>query len=280
MNIVELSKNEYEEYIDLLFSCFETGRDFEMFLNSFLAIVGFEEVITTKYVGDQGIDLTCTKKGFDINGTDTTNYYVQAKRYNKDNKVGPREIRDLKGTTKRDKNGNILSNNYVNIFITTSSFTPAAIKEATDNHNMPVILIDGFHLINMCIEHNIGFNFKPIFSKESINKLIAQTEPKKSNNVTTDIEYLVNREITLNDIRARILVVPQIIKNSIDNEIEAVTVKINGDEYNLKFDKQRRYLGGVTDIYRKHGLITPDNTCVSKTGKWALDGSKIIINIE
>ena len=280
MNIIELSKNEYQSYVDSLFSCFATGRDFEIFLNSFLSKLGFEEVITTKYIGDQGIDLTCTKRGFDINGADTTNYYVQAKRYNKNNKVKPSEIRDLKGTTKRDKNGNILNNNYVNIFITTSSFTPAAIKEATDNPNMPVILIDGIQLINLCIEYNIGFNFKPVFSKENIYKLILDSQPRTITNIASTSDYLVNRTITQNDIRARILVVPQIIKNSIVNDIESILVQINGEQYTLKFDKQRRYLGGVTEIYRKNGLITQDNIFVCKTGKWAIRESKIVIDIE
>ncbi len=280
MNIIELSENEYQTYLDALFSCFATGRDFELFLSSFLSKLGFEEVVTTKYVGDQGIDLTCIKRGFDINGTDTTNYYIQAKRYNKNNKVGPSEIRDLKGTTKRDKNGNILSNNYVNIFITTSSFTPAAIKEATDNPNMPVILIDGIQLLNLCIENNIGFNFKPLFSKENIYELITSSQPQIIDNNVFVTDYLVKRTITQNDIRARILVVPQIIKNSISNDTESVLVIINGKQYTLKFDKQRRYLGGVTEIYRKNGLITQDNAFVSKTGKWAIKESIIFINIE
>ncbi|MCD7729701.1 MAG: restriction endonuclease [Clostridia bacterium] len=122
MAIIELSKEETKEYIQELYSCFKTGREFELFLNTFLLKMGFEEVVTTKYVGDQGIDLTCIKRGFDINGTDTLNYYVQAKRYAYNNKVQPKEIRDLKGTTKRDRNGNILNNNFVNVFITTSFF--------------------------------------------------------------------------------------------------------------------------------------------------------------
>ena len=119
MTILELTKEEINKYIDELYACFPSGREFELFLNSFLSSLGFEEVVTTQYVGDKGIDLTCVKTGLDVNGTDTMNYYVQAKRYARTNKVQPKEVRDLKGTTKRDKNGNILNSNYINVFITT-----------------------------------------------------------------------------------------------------------------------------------------------------------------
>ena len=111
---LELSATEEKNYIDKLYQSFATGRDFELFLNHFLKEIGFQEVVTTKYVGDNGIDLTCSKPGIDPQGLDTMNYYVQAKRYQSTNKVQAKEIRDLKGATKRDKQGNVLNNNYIN----------------------------------------------------------------------------------------------------------------------------------------------------------------------
>ena len=143
MTILELTKEEINKYIDELYACFPTGREFELFLNSFLSSLGFEEVVTTQYIGDKGIDLTCVKTGLDVNGTDTMNYYVQAKRYARTNKVQPKEVRDLKGTTKRDKNGNILNSNYINVFITTSTFTNAALTEARDNLICQLLLLMG-----------------------------------------------------------------------------------------------------------------------------------------
>ena len=41
MNILELTKEETEKYIDELYSCFPTGREFEIFLNSFLSMALF-----------------------------------------------------------------------------------------------------------------------------------------------------------------------------------------------------------------------------------------------
>ena len=76
MVYLELSANEEKNYIDKLYQSFTTGRDFELFLNYVLKELGFQEVVTTKYVGDNGIDLTCSKPGIDPQGLDTMNYYV------------------------------------------------------------------------------------------------------------------------------------------------------------------------------------------------------------
>ena len=131
-------------------------------------------MVTTKYVGDNGIDLTCSKSGIDPQGLDTMNYYVQAKRYKSTNKVQAKEIRDLKGSTKRDKQGNVLNNNYINVFITTSSFTKGAIDEAESNPNMPTILIDGKTLLNMCIDNGIAFSYRPVFDEDLLKEILKQ----------------------------------------------------------------------------------------------------------
>ena len=260
MTILELTKEEINKYIDELYACFPTGREFELFLNSFLSSLGFEEVVTTQYIGDKGIDLTCVKIGLDVNGTDTMNYYVQAKRYVRTNKVQPKEVRDLKGTTKRDKNGNILNSNYINVFITTSSFTNAALTEARDNPNMPVITIDGAQLIQYCIENSVQNGNSGISS-------------------TTASSYLVEREITKNDIRARILIIPQVVKNELSTTDEKFIVVFNGLEKQLNIDKTRRYFGGVTDFYKNFGLLTNDGVFISKKAQWRIDGNKIIVDL-
>lgn len=276
MAIIELTKKETDDYVQDLYSCFETGRDFEVFLNAFLSKLGFEEVVTTKYVGDKGIDLTCIKRGFDTNGTDTVNYYVQAKRYAKTNKIQASEIRDLKGTTKRDRNGNILNNKFVNLFITTSYFTSGAKEEATENPNMPVILIDGAKLLSLCIENGIGFNFKPVFSKNGILDII---KPQEVSQTEQTSDYTVERRITQNDVRSKILAIPQIIKSYIAEDCFSVELTVNGVKKKLNIDKTRRYFGGVTKIFRQSGLITPDGTYISKNSKWKITEDGIIVDI-
>lgn len=280
MIYLELSASDERDCIERLYKSFETGRDFELFLNYFLKELGFQEVITTKYIGDNGIDLTCSKPGIDIQGIDTMNYYVQAKRYKPTNKVQAKEIRDLKGATKRDKQGNVLNNNYINLFITTSSFTKGAINEAKSNPNMPTILIDGKTLLNMCIDKGIAFSYKPVFDEDKLKDILKQCS-KLNRNVNNDMnDYLVERNITANDIRARFLIIPQIIKNSINDNDTTVEIDINGKQQRLNLDKSHRYIGGVTQIYKDCGLINDDNSFVQKTSRWKFRDNKLVVVIE
>ena len=281
MNYLDLPKELKKEYIQALYDCFVSPRDFELFLNHFLQKIGFEEVVTTQYVGDNGIDLTCIKKGIDVGGIDTINYYIQAKRYKLSNKVQAKEIRDLKGSTKRDKNGNVLNCNFINVLVTTSDFTKGAIEEAISNPNNPTILINGEKLLDMCIENEIGFTYKPVLVKEAIKSLFAETSTcDKPPVITIENDYIVSREITANDIRARILIIPQLIKNIIGANDETISVVFNGNSYQLNIDKTRRYLGGVTDIYKQSGLINEDNIFISKQAKWKIVDNVIHITIE
>lgn len=281
MNYLDLPKELKKEYIQALYDCFVSPRDFELFLNHFLQKIGFEEVVTTQYVGDKGIDLTCIKKGIDISGIDTINYYVQAKRYKLSNKVQSKEVRELKGSIKKDKNGNVLNCNFINVLITTSDFTKGAIEEAIGDPNKPTILINGERLLDMCIENGIGFTYKPVLVKEAIKSLFADTSNNDTSPVITiENDYIVSREITANDIRARILIIPQLIKNIIGSSDETISVVFNGTSYQLNIDKTRRYLGGVTDIYKQSGLINEDNIFISKQAKWKLVDNVIHITIE
>lgn len=278
MTYLELEELEEKAYIEELYKSFATGRDFELFLNFFLNKIGFQEVVTTKYVGDNGIDLTCSKPGIDPQGIDTMNYYVQAKRYKDTNKVQAKEIRDLKGATKKDKNGNVLNSNYINVFITTSSFTKGAKEEAESNPNMPTILIDGKELINMCIDNGIVFSYKPVFNNEMLKSILSDN--KGSSQITETDEYLVERKITANDIRARILIIPQIIRNSISESDSSIKVEINGKKKVLNLDKSHRYIGGVTQIYKDCDLINDENAFIQKQSKWKISDDRIIITIE
>ena len=95
----------------------------------------------------------------------------------------------------------------------------------------------------------------------------------------TTSSYLVEREITKNDIRARILIIPQVVKNELSTTDEKFNVVFNGLEKQLNIDKTRRYFGGVTDFYKNFGLLTNDGVFISKKAKWRIDGNKIIVDL-
>ncbi len=90
---------------------------------------------------------------------------------------------------------------------------------------------------------------------------------------------MVEREITKNDIRAKILVIPQVVKSELAENKEKFTVVFNGIEKQLNIDKARRYFGGVTDFYKQFGLLTTDGVFVSKKAKWKKDGDKVIVDL-
>lgn len=74
--------------------------------------------------------------------------YLQAKRYARDNSIGPEQLRAFSGALdeKRAVKG---------VFVTTSSFTAAA-KQHVQNSPKSLVLIDGEQLTRMMIEYDVG----------------------------------------------------------------------------------------------------------------------------
>lgn len=92
--------------------------------------------------GDGGIDGIINE---DRLGLDAI--YLQAKRW--EGSVGEGPIRDFKGAL--DAKGA-----QKGVFITTSSFTPAAIEAARTSRSYKIVLIDGARLAELMIEHDLG----------------------------------------------------------------------------------------------------------------------------
>lgn len=92
--------------------------------------------------GDNGIDGIINE---DRLGLDAI--YLQAKRW--EGSVGEGPIRDFKGAL--DAKGA-----QKGVFITTSSFTPAAVDAARTSRSYKIVLIDGARLAELMIEHDLG----------------------------------------------------------------------------------------------------------------------------
>lgn len=92
--------------------------------------------------GDGGIDGIINE---DRLGLDAI--YLQAKRW--EGSVGEGPIRDFKGAL--DAKGA-----QKGVFITTSSFTPAAKAAASNSRSYRIVLIDGARLAELMIEHDLG----------------------------------------------------------------------------------------------------------------------------
>lgn len=275
---IELTNEQMNNYLNKFYEYFQTGYEFEEFLKIYLEKLGLDEVSVTKRSRDGGIDLKAVRNGVGgFSDADAIEYYVQAKKNKPDSTVSVTKIRELKGTIPFGNKG---------IFITTAKFSSDAIIEAKNDKSKPVILIDGKTLIDSCIDNEIGFVFTPVFSKAAMDALkpsnMMRNEEIDDNTIDNDVSpIVVERQITQNDIRARILVVPKMIMNRVPPDKEEVWVRFNRlDIRKLNIDKGRRYLAGVTELFRESGLIVEDGSYNSKKSIWKYDGDQIEITLK
>jgi len=116
---------------------------FERLAQRVLRECGFESVNVTKKSNDGGIDGYGKLK---VNNIFSFNVAFQCKRY--EGQVPSSDIRDFRGSLPRAMEKGI--------FITTSSFSPAAIREASDAGKQQIDLIDGEELMTKMKDLGLG----------------------------------------------------------------------------------------------------------------------------
>lgn len=267
-----LQDDEIIKFQEELYSYFETGYSFEEFLKEYLIEMGLDEVQITQRSRDGGVDLVAIRKGVgDFSEIDITHYYIQAKRYALNNKISVSKVRELKGT---------IPFGYKGMFITTSSFTNDGLIEAENDPSKPVVTIDGKALVMSCIDHQIGFLYKPIFSKKQLDKFLKRdTNVNPVINSNLHIEY-IEKMITKNDIRARIVSIPSKIVEQFNENQSSVKVNINNDKnYTFNIIRGRNYFGGVTTFLKEFNLLTDEGTISPKKSKWFYDKENATVKI-
>lgn len=261
-----------ESLVQQFYEYFSDGYKFEEFLKVYLEKLGLDEVVVTKRSRDGGIDLLAVRKGIGALGAaGSDNYYIQAKRYQPSKTISPEKIRALRGSI--NQQGKYL-------LITTAKISEEAKDDACNfDPQRPVIVIDGKDLVLSCIEHEIGFTYIPVFSASALDRLMnTQIETSREQNAT--MAFLVEKDITENDIRARIISIPRIIIEKIKPEKANVTVIFN-NEYTTELTvvRGRNYFGGVTSVLRKLGMLCEDGTIYAKHAKWNIDEINQVITI-
>ena len=116
---------------------------FERLTQRVLRECGFTQVEVTKKSGDGGIDGTGKLR---INGIFSFNIAFQCKRYR--GVVSSGDIRDFRGS--------LTTNIEKGVFITTGSFSKAAVEEASSPGKQQIDLIDGEEFITKLAEFGIG----------------------------------------------------------------------------------------------------------------------------
>ncbi len=270
---VEIKEEEIKKYIDELYSYFDTGYEFEDFLKAYLEKLGLDEVVVTKKSGDGGFDLTAIRPGIGgFSSADTINYFIQAKRYNPaGSKIPVSMIRQLKGVLPYGNKG---------IFITTTEFSKDAIAEANNDPTRPIVLIGGKQLIESCIDNELAFIFIPVFSQKLMDEVMKKNRNQDNNSENGDCIIEVEKQITANDIRARILRVPKAIIDKIQPS-DSIGIKLGDDEVkDYKYNSSGLFVSGITPFYKKYGLIDDNNVFTPKKSIWKYYADRLEVKIE
>ena len=116
--------------------------EFEVLVSLLLTEMGFETVEVTKLSGDGGIDVRGTLV---VGEAVRIKMAVQAKRWK--NNVQAPVVQQVRGSLGAHEQG---------LIITTSDFTPGAVKEAAQPDKTPIALMNGEQLVMLLMEHDIG----------------------------------------------------------------------------------------------------------------------------
>ena len=254
---IEISEEKINEFLEQFYNYFESGYAFEEFLKVYLEKIGLDEVVVTQRSSDGGIDLEAIRYGVGgLAGADSVEYYVQAKRNKPGTSIPIEKVRALRGVMPSGSKG---------IFVTTAGYSKKTQEFVDADPTRPIILIDGKALVESCIDNEIGFVFTPVFSKDAMDALKDSADDLPQENdisgVDDSVKLIVDKQISANDIRARILRLPRAVINLLPEGAQKVKVVFNGlSEKELTIAKNRAYLAGVTDLYKDSGLIADDGS--------------------
>lgn len=158
-NGIEETPDESEEWRNKLYNILTkqlSPQGFERLIQRLLRESGFVQVEVTGRSGDGGIDGKGIAK---VHGFMSFHVIFQCKKYQ--GSVSSSEIRDFRGAMvgRADKG----------LFITTGSFSPSAVKEATRDGAPPIDLVDGDQLAEKLKEFHLGISTE-LVEKVAVNE--------------------------------------------------------------------------------------------------------------
>lgn len=232
-------------------------KGFEFFVKDILKSIGFDDVEVTGGPRDSGVDLTATLRKSEIPGIDTNiSYIIQAKRFDPKRTLNPIHVRGLRGTMQSGQRG---------VLITTCRVSRNTMeKESLKDPSRVVLVIEGSKLIELCKSKGVGLVARHEIDEEYLASLEA------SESETEGTKLIGSKLVTQNDIRARILRIPKEVKQQVSGKTEVTLHFDDGTKQSLRLDSEGTYLGGVTNIYRKYGLIDDKGNAHEMFSEWEL----------
>ena len=151
----------YNDILDTIIS--KSPREFEKLVVALLQKMGYGGEIqnsgeVTQYSNDNGIDGIIKE---DVLGFGRI--YIQAKRYQKDNKIGREDLNKFVGAL-------AVAQSNKGVFITTSSFNKNAVEYASKlNSTTTLVLIDGEQLAKYIYDYSLGMQTKEIIEIKELD---------------------------------------------------------------------------------------------------------------
>jgi restriction system protein len=154
---MEATGEEWKQVLHRILTQTLSPAAFERLVQRLLRESGFTQVEVTGRVGDGGIDGRGIAR---IHGLMSFHVLFQCKRYK--GSVSAHEMRDFRGA--------MVGRSDKGLFITTGTFTPAAVKEATRDGAPAIDLVDGKDLAEKLKELRLGVNVSTVELVDVENK--------------------------------------------------------------------------------------------------------------
>jgi restriction system protein len=160
------------------------------------------------------------------------------------------------------------------IFVTTGRYTKDAREFAQADPARPILLLDGRNIVQLCIDHRLGFRSRPVFDPSRLRGQLRGASSRPSALPPQSVHGLrVMRTITANDIRARIIRVPAEIAAEMDTSDGRLSVAFppTVERRDYAYRSDARFIAGVTDVLRACGLLLQDGESAPKLCEWVLN---------
>ncbi|HUT98611.1 MAG TPA: restriction endonuclease [bacterium] len=145
----------YEAVLDRILEL--DPEDFEILVTALLSTLGFEAQHVGR-TGDGGIDAVGT---LDVYGMARVELMVQCKRYKRDSRINPKQVRDFRGAVPQNSQA---------CFITTAGYVKKSWEEATREGYKRIGLINGRQLVDILTEK---YHDLPTELKDRLNLRLA-----------------------------------------------------------------------------------------------------------
>ena len=197
----ELCAAELDEFARQLYAAFNTGWDFEEFIKLLFIAMGLDDVTVTSRTRDGGIDLTALRRG--VEGLSIWTRSSTLRKQSATSLIPPQSWWTSGHSVASCRQAARASPSPLDVTRRMRASSPRRISPR------PILLLDGRAVVQLCIDHGLGFRSRPVFDSSRLRGQLRGASSGPSAPPPQSVHDLrIMRTITANDIRARIIRVP------------------------------------------------------------------------